>query len=347
MRREFVQLANVFDPKKHGIAGWFVSEKLDGMRALWDGGISRGLVTSDVPWANTAKERTPQVCTGLWSRYGKPIQAPDYWLDCLPTFPLDGELWTGRGQFQTIIGITKRTVNILDTEWKDVKYMVFDSPTYDEIFIDGEIKTLHYNKMITSHVKEWVKSRLFIDVDMSSNFELRFKFLKRELEGNKVIVVHDQLQLPHNTPKAQAILDQRLLAVSQLGGEGLMLRSPVMPWFPKRGNNILKIKPLHDAEATVVGYRCGKVGKEGKHLGRLGSLVVNFNGKIFDIGGFTDEERILSDPDWAMSHPGEVCPREITSSVFPHGSTITFTYREFTDDGIPKEARYLRPGSGA
>ena len=43
MNREFVQLAQVYDPKKHGIAGWFVSEKLDGMRCLWDGGITRGL----------------------------------------------------------------------------------------------------------------------------------------------------------------------------------------------------------------------------------------------------------------------------------------------------------------
>lgn len=338
MRREFLQLAQIFDPKKHGIAGWFVSEKLDGMRALWDGGITAGLPTNEVPWANTAKDKTVTVATGLWSRYGKPIQAPDWWLNCLPTYPLDGELWIGRGTFQELVSITKRTVNVLETEWKDVKYMVFDAPTYEEIFVPGEIKNLHHSCLITNTVLDWVKSRLIIDPDVRSGFEFRYKMLRKELTGNRVIVVHDQLMLPHNTDKARDILDTRLQEVSLAGGEGLMLRSPVMPWFPKRCNNILKIKPVRDAEATVVGYRCGK----GKHLGRIGALVVNYSGKFFDLAGLTDEERTLSDPDWCIKHPGEVCPAEITSSLFPRGSVITFTYRELTDSGVPKEARYLR-----
>lgn len=337
MRREFLQLAHVYDEQKHGIAGWFASEKLDGMRALWDGGITRGLVTSTVPWSNTAKDKTETVATGLWSRLGKPIYAPDWWLDCLPAYPLDGELWLGRKSFQQLVSITKRTVNTLDTEWLDVKYMVFDAPPYEDILVPGEIKNPHYSIRIDERALAWVKSRTLV-ANVPDSFKSIYGWLQKELVGNKVAQVHEQFQLPHNTSKAKDTLDRRLVEITKLGGEGIMLRAPHLCWFPKRSNNILKVKPAYDAEATVVGYRAGK----GKHLGRMGALVINFNSKIFDLAGFTDEERVLSDPDWCRSHPGEVCPREIVSEIFPYGGTITFTYRELTDGGTPKEARYLR-----
>jgi hypothetical protein len=90
-RRELLQLADRYDPRKHYVAGWFVSEKLDGTRCFWDGGISRGLPTEQVPWASIIDPKTGQkktkikpVATGLWSRYGNPIMAPDWWLNQLP-----------------------------------------------------------------------------------------------------------------------------------------------------------------------------------------------------------------------------------------------------------------------
>ena len=43
MRREFLQLADTYNPAKHKIAGYLVSEKLDGTRCFWDGGLSRGV----------------------------------------------------------------------------------------------------------------------------------------------------------------------------------------------------------------------------------------------------------------------------------------------------------------
>src|SRR4051812_13731200 len=51
-RREFLQLADTYDAEKHDIAGFYISEKLDGTRCFWDGGISRGEPTASVPWAN-------------------------------------------------------------------------------------------------------------------------------------------------------------------------------------------------------------------------------------------------------------------------------------------------------
>ncbi len=34
--REFLQLAHTFDPAKHKVAGWMLSEKLDGTPCFWD-----------------------------------------------------------------------------------------------------------------------------------------------------------------------------------------------------------------------------------------------------------------------------------------------------------------------
>jgi hypothetical protein len=70
-RREFLQLANKFDEHKHNVNGWMMSEKLDGMRCIWDGGITRGMMAAQVPWANIEKDgryRNAPTATGLWSR---------------------------------------------------------------------------------------------------------------------------------------------------------------------------------------------------------------------------------------------------------------------------------------
>ena len=82
--REFLQLAETYVAAKHGVGGYFLSEKLDGTRCFWDGGLSRGVPTEQVPWASLIDPKTGQkktkikpVATGLWSRYGNPIIAPD------------------------------------------------------------------------------------------------------------------------------------------------------------------------------------------------------------------------------------------------------------------------------
>ena len=93
-RREFLQLAEPFSPAKHQVAFHYISEKLDGTRCFWDGGLSRGLRTEDIPWASVIDPKTgakkakikPRA-TGLWSRYGNPIIAPDEFLELAPLLP--------------------------------------------------------------------------------------------------------------------------------------------------------------------------------------------------------------------------------------------------------------------
>lgn len=82
--------------------GWWISEKLDGVRAVWD-------------------------CRTLKTRTGQPIHAPLWFIDALPKAePLDGELWIGRGQFQRTVGVVRS--RSAGDEWKAIRLAAFDAP---------------------------------------------------------------------------------------------------------------------------------------------------------------------------------------------------------------------------
>jgi DNA ligase-1 len=89
------------------LTGWWLSEKLDGVRAYWDG-------------------------TALISRLGNPFHAPDWFLAGLPEVPLDGELWIGRKAFQRTVGIVRRQDR--SDLWKEVAFVAFDAPAIDAPF---------------------------------------------------------------------------------------------------------------------------------------------------------------------------------------------------------------------
>src|SRR5262249_52968060 len=106
-RREFLQLAKTYRPGKDKIGGGDLSEEADRTPRFLDGGPTPGVPTEQVPWASIPdpktgkpKSKVKPLATGLWSRYGNPIIAPDDFLNLLPCVPLDGELWAGRGSFQ-------------------------------------------------------------------------------------------------------------------------------------------------------------------------------------------------------------------------------------------------------
>ena len=62
--------------------GWWMSEKLDGLRAYWDG-------------------------EGFVSRLGNRFAAPPWFVEHLPANTLDGELWLGRKLFQRATSIVR------------------------------------------------------------------------------------------------------------------------------------------------------------------------------------------------------------------------------------------------
>ncbi len=348
MKREFLMLAHVYKGEHSGM--WFLSEKLDGMRAFWDGGFTRGKLVTDVPFANTEKDGryvSPQRATGLWSRYGKAIQAPDWWLDKLPTgVPLDGELYAGRGGFQALVSTVKKLTP--GPEWRDIRYLVFDTPPYRVIFANGEINVPNFRKKFVG--LSWPEPA---GGPPRPDFQAVNGWLKDRPFWNEVAQLHEQTQLP---PRPADLIAERLDRVVSEGGEGLMLRAPTSFWVPQRARTLLKLKPYNDDEATVVGYVWGRETDKGsKLLGLMGALVVSWKGKRFELSGFTDDERrmktagtgvVESAFEHGCSHPGEAVPDVFYNPRFPRGSQVTFRYRELTDDGIPKEARYWRTAEG-
>src|SRR3954470_19990824 len=91
------------------LAGWWMSEKLDGVRAYWDG-------------------------KQFISRLGNLFHAPDWFLEGLPAVPLDGELWIGRKAFQRTVGIVRRQDKT--SLWKEVTFVAFDARALDAPFED-------------------------------------------------------------------------------------------------------------------------------------------------------------------------------------------------------------------
>jgi DNA ligase-1 len=322
--KDFLMLAHVWD-KKRFVGGWFVSEKLDGMRALWDGGISKGISVNKVPWADVQSNDT-RISTGLWSRLRKPIMCPDWWSAQLPRIPLDGELWMGPGTFQKLMTIARKLNP--DDRWKDVQYKVFDSPPVDYICFPRHPKDLGWEG------EGWdciVRLR---------NYEETQDLLRDKVPG----LLIKQTQLPR--VGYQEMLEKLLTMTIENGGEGLMLRNPVTPWVAKRSLNLLKYKPFEDAECIVKGYIWG----DGKYEGKLGCLQVEWTDGLkriicFELSGMTDDERILErfKEGAEIGKPKtEVNQHEWFSMAFPIGESITFRYRTLSDDGVPKEARYKR-----
>src|SRR5215471_18634988 len=235
--------------------------------------------------------------------------------------------------------------------------MVFDSPQHENMFADGVINFRTHKKSYLG-VDGWAQLRakdLGIIYPFHSNVvELVYKKLLRMGIENDHLEILNQEMLPFNTIEAMKRLEERLEQVTNAGGEGLILRKPHSFWVPERSHSLLKVKKWNDSEGTVIGYTWGrKTDKGSKLLGKMGALVVNWNGKIFELSGFTDEERRMvfkgsgNDAEGIGSlSPGKAVNTEmIHNRYFPLGSKITFRYRELTDSGIPKEGRYWRKGA--
>lgn len=239
-------------------AGYLVSEKLDGVRALWDG-------------------------TTLRFRSGRVVAAPAWFTAKLPDTALDGELWIARGRFDTLSGIVRKNQPV-DAEWQQVKYMVFELPAYENL--------------------------------ATRPFEQRSAQLQTVVQN----AAWPQLQAIEQFKVAnRATLQGKLQDVVQGGGEGLMLHLASAPVMAGRSQVLLKLKPVQDAEAIVVGHVAGK----GKYAGSTGALEVKTaSGQRFKLGtGLTDAQR---------KSPPAI------------GSTVTYSYRDLTPTGKPRFASFLR-----
>jgi DNA ligase-1 len=182
------ELGPQIDPAKY-----LVSEKYDGVRALWDG-----------------KE--------LRFRSGRLVPAPVWFAAKLPAKPIDGELWLGRGRFETLSGVVRKA-EPQDHEWRRIKYMIFELPNERGMFVER-----------VQRIKEIVA----------------------KAKWSQLIAV-DQFRVPD-----RVALKKKLDEVVRGGGEGLMLHRADAPYVTGRSDALIKLKPLQDSEAVVIEHVPGK-----------------------------------------------------------------------------------------
>jgi hypothetical protein len=179
-------------------------------------------------------------------------------------------------------------------------------------------------------------------------FEQEVSFLARVFESvNQYCYPLHQEKLPLDLGQAHIRVAERLGYAIEQGGEGIVLRDPTSRWTPKRHAGILKYKGHLDDEGTIVGFTSGRETNKGSRLlGKIGALIVDYKGKRLELSGLTDEEREFEETQqaghFAVNNPGKDMPSWVQGKHFKLGQTVSFIYRELTDDGIPKEARYFR-----
>ena len=127
-----LQLARVYQPGMD-LQGYWVSEKLDGVRAYWDG-------------------------QQLLSRGGNVIAAPDWFLRDFPDQPLDGELWMGRGRFAQVSAAIRRLQPKAE-EWRQIRFMLFDLPASGVPFSERIIRMRQLTRDTGSYHLAMVQQR--------------------------------------------------------------------------------------------------------------------------------------------------------------------------------------------
>ncbi|WP_321324699.1 DNA ligase [Thiomicrorhabdus sp.] len=114
-----LMLLKTYQPNQD-ITGWLMSEKLDGVRAYWDG-------------------------KHLISRQGNVFNTPKWFIQNFPPFELDGELWLARGRFQEAVSIVRQQTP--DNRWKQITYNIFEVPNQQ----GGLLKRLSILKGFLKH----------------------------------------------------------------------------------------------------------------------------------------------------------------------------------------------------
>jgi len=87
------------------VTGWYISEKLGGIRCLWNG-------------------------LEMWPKSGPQYNLPEFFIERLPKSPLDGELCMKGGSLSRCMMVVKKkpTDPDFEKEWNNMSFVVYDAP---------------------------------------------------------------------------------------------------------------------------------------------------------------------------------------------------------------------------
>ncbi len=171
------------------IIGWYMSEKLDGIRGYWDGKTLR-------------------------TRKGNLLYPPKWFIKDFPPFELDGELWTKRDNFENIQSIVMDKTP--SKNWNQITYNIFEVPNAKGGFT---IRLTKLKSYLYKNPNKYIKVIQQIPCKSSNHLH---KFLDKiiSLKGEGVIIKDSTLSYhtgrsPHilKVKKAQD-MEGRVIAVN-------------------------------------------------------------------------------------------------------------------------------------
>lgn len=292
------------------LQGFLVSEKLDGVRGIWNGKT-------------------------LKTRGGRILTPPACFIKDFPPFALDGELWIERGSFEEVASITStlckdcacdtahtqsKTNNLApwqQSTWGKVRYYVFDVPdSGGQLGISPESSQPKHFRTLTQRLS------------------VLESYLKQH-PNTPILIIK---QTPINSQKELFTL---LDTLTKQGAEGLVLRKDAAPYERGRTSNALKLKRYDDAECKIIAHNPGK----GKYRGMLGSITCEQ-----EFAPAQSQQNKASKSTTAPQSVKKVLHFKIGSGFSdeqrqnppPLGTIITYKHYGFTRNGIPRFAIFHR-----
>ena len=174
------------------IRQYLVSEKFDGVRALWDG-------------------------TSLRFRSGRPIAAPAWFIAKLPPAPLDGELWMGRRKFDALSAAVRRKTP-KDEEWRALQYLVFELPSKADAPSALDFSARAAQLKATVQAANWPQLLAVDQFRVASDKALKERLNQVVKSGGEGLMLH-RADAPYLTGRNAALL--KLKPVSD--AEGVVL----------------------------------------------------------------------------------------------------------------------------
>lgn len=174
------------------ITGWWMSEKLDGVRGYWDGRL-------------------------LWSKQGKLMQPHPDFVAGLPDFALEGELWGGRGSFELCASVVQQP---LSEQWLQLQFAIFDLPAMPGPFSER-----------IEQARRWFKDHpsphafVIEQIPVKDQSQLQAELQRVEAAGGEGLIVRNPQSLyaagrSADLLKVKSFADAEAIVVEHLPGQG-------------------------------------------------------------------------------------------------------------------------------
>ncbi|WP_340680942.1 DNA ligase [Paraglaciecola sp.] len=142
------------------VADYWISEKLDGIRAHWDG-------------------------AALFTRNGHVINTPAWFVKDFPSQVLEGELWLAHQRFEQTVSIVLRD-NPSD-DWQNIKFMLFDLPQHKGTFSQ---RLIELQLLVDTVASPYLQ--LIPQFKLASHSQLMFRLDELVAQGAEGLMLHHQ-----------------------------------------------------------------------------------------------------------------------------------------------------------